>query len=75
MSDGPSLTVILPIYNEIEILEPNLRHIDQFLATHFADYEILIVESASTDGTAEADRKSTRLNSSHSQQSRMPSSA
>lgn len=54
MSDGPSLTVILPIYNEIEILEPNLRHIDQFLATHFADYEILIVESASTDGTAEA---------------------
>jgi glycosyltransferase involved in cell wall biosynthesis len=54
MSDRPSLTVILPIYNEIEILERNLRVIDAFLAAHFGDYEILIVESASSDGTAQA---------------------
>ena len=48
-----SLSMILPLYNEIEILEPNLQVIDDFLARHFEDYEILIVESGSTDGSAE----------------------
>ena len=38
--------------------------------------EIIIVDTGSTDHTKEiADRKSTRLNSSHNNQSRMPSSA
>ena len=48
-----SLSMILPLYNEIEILEANLQVIDDFLARHFEDYEILIVESGSTDGSAE----------------------
>lgn len=59
---GLSLSVILPLYNEIEILEPNLLRIDGFLAQHFDDYEILIVESGSTDGSGEAcDRLAERL--------------
>ena len=37
--------------------------------------EIIVVENGSTDGTRGVDRKSTRLNSSHIQKSRMPSSA
>ncbi len=62
MASVPSLSMILPIYNEIEILESNLIHIDAFLRQHFTDYEILIVESASTDGTAEAcDRLAERM--------------
>jgi glycosyltransferase involved in cell wall biosynthesis len=62
MAGVPSLSMILPIYNEIEILESNLIHIDAFLRQHFTDYEILIVESASTDGTAQAcDRLAERM--------------
>ena len=53
MSRALSLSMILPLYNEIEILEPNLRRIDAFLAQHFEDYEIVIVESGSTDGSGE----------------------
>ena len=37
--------------------------------------EFLILELQDRSGTIEADRKSTRLNSSHSDRSRMPSSA
>lgn len=48
-----SLSMILPLYNEIEILEKNLVHLDSFLARHFDDYEIVIVESGSTDGSGE----------------------
>ena len=41
-----------------------------------ADVQTLpIIIKADVQGSQEADRKSTRLNSSHSQQSRMPSSA
>jgi glycosyltransferase involved in cell wall biosynthesis len=47
-----SLSLIIPLYNEIEILEPNLIVIDRFLAQHFDDYEIVIIESGSTDGSA-----------------------
>ena len=62
MRSGLSLSVILPLYNEIEILEPNLLRIDEFLSRHFDDYEILIVESGSTDGSSEAcDRMAARL--------------
>ncbi len=62
MSSRLSLSVILPLYNEIEILEPNLLRIDAFLAQHFNDYEILVVESGSTDGSGEAcDRMAARL--------------
>lgn len=46
-----SLSMVLPLYNESEILERNLVLIDAFLAHHFEDYEIIIVESGSTDGS------------------------
>ena len=36
---------------------------------------LMVTALAACGGEAELDRKSTRLNSSHSQQSRMPSSA
>src|SRR5438105_9547697 len=54
MSARLSVSMILPLYNEIQILEPNLRRIDDFLAQHFDDYEILIIESGSTDGSGKA---------------------
>ena len=42
---------------------------------YFAQKELAITDWQSRAGAAMTDRKSTRLNSSHSQQSRMPTSA
>ena len=49
-----SLSVIVPVYNEAQSIEPALEVIDQYLRRGWHDYEILVVESGSTDGTAEA---------------------
>lgn len=46
-----SISVITPVYNELTLLEPGILRIDGFLSEHFSDYEILIIESGSTDGT------------------------
>jgi glycosyltransferase involved in cell wall biosynthesis len=47
------LTAIMPVFNEIELCEDALRRVHGFLATHFPDFEVIIVESGSTDGTTE----------------------
>jgi glycosyltransferase involved in cell wall biosynthesis len=49
-----SISAVVPIYNERSALPSVVHDIDRFLAGHFEDYEIIIVESGSTDGTAEA---------------------
>ncbi len=46
-----SLSVIIPVYNEVELLGDAVRQIDSFVARHFTEYEIVIIESGSTDGT------------------------
>ena len=57
-----SLSVVVPIYNEIELVERSVRSINSFLAAHFDDYEIVIVESGSTDGSGEVcDRLAAQL--------------
>ncbi|MBI5292243.1 MAG: glycosyltransferase family 2 protein [Chloroflexi bacterium] len=52
MKSNYSVSVIVPVYNEIALLASALRRIDSFLADRFADYELLVIESGSTDGTA-----------------------
>lgn len=49
-----SLSVIVPVYNEVENIEPALEVMDQYLRRRWQDYEILVIESGSTDGSAEA---------------------
>ena len=44
-----SVSVIMPIYNEQALIRRSVDHVDTFLAEHFTDYEIIIVESGSTD--------------------------
>lgn len=48
-----TISVIVPVYNEVASLEKSLNKIDLFLSTHLFDYEIIIVESGSTDGSGD----------------------
>ena len=49
-----SLSVIVPVYNEAGTIDTAIEAVDAYLRARWSDYEILIVESGSTDGTAEA---------------------
>jgi glycosyltransferase involved in cell wall biosynthesis len=49
-----SLSVIMPLYNEEGLVRHAVELIDGFLAKHFADHEIVIIESGSTDGSGAA---------------------
>ncbi len=51
MEKDYSVTVIIPVYNEKNIIVSSLNIINDFLKHNFKDYEILIVESGSTDGS------------------------
>jgi len=53
LSDGASVSAIVPIYNEMELCEPSLRKIHAFLGEAVPRFEIIVVESGSTDGTGE----------------------
>ena len=53
MHDKYSISIVIPVYNESIILERSVIKIDAFLSKHFKDYEILIIESGSTDGSYE----------------------
>lgn len=53
MPDQYSISVIIPVYNEAQLLQVSVAQIHSFLQSHFADYEILIIESGSTDGSAD----------------------
>ncbi|MGQ0604560.1 MAG: dolichyl-phosphate beta-glucosyltransferase [Anaerolineales bacterium] len=51
------LSVIIPAYNEAQRLGPNLSPVLDFLARHYADSELIIVDDGSTDATAESVRR------------------
>lgn len=55
-----SLSAIIPVYNEVHLTASSVRHIDDYLAKSFADYELIVVESGSTDGTDEVCRRLAR---------------
>lgn len=47
----PSLSITIPAYNEAETLESSIREALSVLPQHADDYEVLIVDDGSTDGT------------------------
>ncbi|MFC1606564.1 glycosyltransferase family 2 protein [Candidatus Latescibacterota bacterium] len=53
MNSTYSISVVLPVYNEAEILEPSLLKINSFMSEHFEEFELLVVESGSTDGSGD----------------------
>jgi glycosyltransferase involved in cell wall biosynthesis len=54
MKSSLSLSIIIPVYNEIELVDRQVRRMDAFMAAHVADHELIIIESGSTDGSGEA---------------------
>jgi len=50
LSGGPCVTVVMPTYNRAALLP---RTVDAVLAQGFGDFELLVVDDGSTDGTAE----------------------
>ncbi len=49
-----SITTIVPVWNEAESIDTAIETIHGFLRKNFEDFEIIIVESGSTDGSFEA---------------------
>ena len=66
---GNSFTVIVPVYNEADLVIPSLARIEGFMGSWSTDYEILVIESGSTDGSGalcdEATRKSQNVRVIH----------
>lgn len=56
-TDAPTISAVVPVYNEENNVENAVKTLMGVLANGFSNYEILIIESGSTDLTAEvADR-------------------
>jgi dolichol-phosphate mannosyltransferase len=47
------LSVVIPAHDEAEAIEATVREVAGTLARHEIDYELLVVDDASRDGTAE----------------------
>jgi len=48
-----SLTVFVPAYNEVDNLAPTVETIMRALSVSVEDYEVIVVDDGSTDGTSE----------------------
>jgi glycosyltransferase involved in cell wall biosynthesis len=50
----PELTIFFPAFNEEEIIEKTVRDASRFAASAAGDYEVVVVDDGSRDGTAAA---------------------
>ena len=48
-----TISVLIPAYNESCRIKPTLAAVAQYLAAHWAEYEIVVVDDGSSDDTAE----------------------
>lgn len=51
MNDSPLVSVVMPAYNEAEILETSLADVVEGLRNRGYDFEVIVCENGSTDGT------------------------
>jgi dolichyl-phosphate beta-glucosyltransferase len=51
--DGPGLSVVVPVFNEEREIERTLRALQEAVAPLVDDWEVLVVDNASTDRTRE----------------------
>ena len=52
MTNDPELTVVMPAFNEAEILETSVKSVVEGLRARGTSFELLIIENGSTDGTS-----------------------
>ena len=52
-----NLSVVIPAHNEAEVVEPTLRGLIDQLGPEGIDYEIVVVDDASSDGTGDVVRR------------------
>jgi glycosyltransferase involved in cell wall biosynthesis len=57
-----SISVIIPAYNEEADIEEAVRIVSQLTSKYIKDYEIIIIDDGSTDGTAEASKRAAKKN-------------
>ncbi|MBI2011711.1 glycosyltransferase family 2 protein [Candidatus Daviesbacteria bacterium] len=55
-----SISVVIPIYNEAKLINKSIPLINFFLKKNFKDYEIIIIESGSTDNSYQLSEKLTK---------------
>src|ERR1700722_14384236 len=48
------LSIVVPVYNEVDVLPKLLLNLRQVMATTDYSYEIVIVDDGSSDGTSQA---------------------
>ena len=63
-SQNPHVSVVVPLYNEVDSLEELIRRIDHALSPHWP-YEVVLIDDGSTDGSwdkiCELEKKSSRI--------------
>jgi glycosyltransferase involved in cell wall biosynthesis len=52
-NEGPSYSIVIPVYNEEDVVGNLLEELRSFASTWCTDYELLLVDDGSSDRTAE----------------------
>jgi len=55
------ISVVLPVYNEEEVVEKNTKQVVNFLSRFYKDFEVIVADNASTDKTPVIGKKLSKM--------------